>query len=70
MVIGFGMLLSPPWGRASASDFKDAAAPRFAHSDVVFDLFMETLFFSFNRSLIQFFKTFFAFLGITGPNRI
>ena len=25
--------------RASALDFKDAATPRFGHSDVVFDLF-------------------------------
>ena len=28
--------------RVSASDFKDTAAPRFGHSDVVFDLLIET----------------------------
>ena len=28
--------------RASALDFKDTSAPRFGHSDVVFDLFLET----------------------------
>ena len=28
--------------------------PRFGHSDVVFDLFLETCFFAFNRPLIQF----------------
>ena len=26
---------------ASSSDFKDAATPRFGHSDVVYDLFIE-----------------------------
>ena len=30
--------------RASALNFKDAATPRFDHSDVVFDLFIETRF--------------------------
>ena len=31
-------------GQSSASDFKDAANPRFDHSNVVFDLFLETRF--------------------------
>ena len=31
--------------KASALDFKDAASPRFGHSDVVFDIFIETGFF-------------------------
>ena len=52
--------------RESASDFKDADILRF-HSDVVFDLFIETRFLHLNHSLIQFFKTCFSFLGITGP---
>ena len=40
--------LPPP---RSVSDFKDTSAPRFGHSDVVFDLFLETCFFAFNRPL-------------------
>ena len=40
--------------RASALDFKDTSAPRFGHSDVVFNLCLETCFFAFNRPLIQF----------------
>ena len=40
--------------RASALDFENAATPRFGHKNVVFDLFIETCFFLFNRSLIQF----------------
>ena len=47
-------------GRASALDFKDTSAPRFGHSDVVFDLFLEARF-AFNRPLIQFLWTFLAF---------
>ena len=31
--------------RASTLDFKYAAAPRFCHSDLVFDLFIETRFY-------------------------
>ena len=38
---------------AFASDFKDTAAPRFGHSDVVFDLFIETRFFSHLIALLS-----------------
>ena len=31
-------------GRASVLNFKDAVTPRFGHSNVVFDLFIETPF--------------------------
>ena len=41
-------------GSASAVDFKYVAIPRFSHSDVVFDLFIETRF----AYLITLFKTF------------
>ena len=43
--------------RSSTLNFEDAATSRFGHSDVVFNLFIETLF-AFNHPLIQFFKTF------------
>ena len=47
--------------RTSALDFKDAVAPRFSHSYVVFDLNTQIevcFFFVFYRSLMQFSKTF------------
>ena len=47
--------------RACALDFKDASVPRFGHSDIVFDLFIEMHCFAFNCLLIQFFKAFLAF---------
>ena len=43
--------------RASASDFKDTAAPRFGHIDVVFDIFIE------NTLPYTNFKTFVVFFG-------
>ena len=43
--------------RASALDFKDAIAPRFCDSDVVFELFIETH---------PVFQNVFSFIGITG----
>ena len=46
--------------RASALDFKDISAPRFGHSNVVFDLFLETCFLHL-IALIQFLQTFLAF---------
>ena len=54
------MISSHDLEKASTSDFKDVA-PRFCHSDVVFDIFIEIRFFALNRPLIQFFKTFLAF---------
>ena len=53
--------------RASALEYKDAAASRFSHSDVVFDLFIETCFFFHLITLLSNFSIFFSFLGITGP---
>ena len=60
-VLASGILMQH---QGSLPDFKDAATPRFDHSDVVFDLFVERRFFAFIHPLIQFFKT---FEGITGP---
>ena len=40
-IIG-GVLPNHYWEKAPALDFKDTTAPRFDHSDVVFDLFIET----------------------------
>ena len=47
--------------RASTLDIKDAAAQKFAHSDVVFYLFIDTCFCAFNHPLTQPFKTFLTF---------
>ena len=69
MIINFiktGVTSSHYPERASALDFKDATTPRFGHSDVVFNLVIETNFFAFNRPFIQSFKIF-IISGITGP---
>ena len=50
--------------RASALDFKDAAAPRFGHGDVVFDLFIEPYFLHLMPSYPIFIT--FSFVGIIG----
>ena len=47
--------------RASALDFKDTSAPRFGHSDVVFDLFLETRFLHLIALLSNFCKLFWLF---------
>ena len=47
--------------RASALDFKDTSAPRFGHSDVVFDLFLETRFLHLIALLSNFCKLFLLF---------
>ena len=47
--------------RGSNLDFKDAAIPRFGHSDVVFDLFIEASFSHLITLLSNFIKTFLAF---------
>ena len=47
--------------RASALDFKDTSAPRFGHSDVVFDLFLETRFSHLIALLSNFCKLFWPF---------
>ena len=47
--------------RASALDFKDTSAPRFGHSDVVFDLFLETCFLHLIVLLSNFCKLFWLF---------
>ena len=52
--------------RASALDFKDTSAPRFGHSDVVFDLFLETRFLHL-IALLSIFVNLFGCLGITLP---
>ena len=44
--------------RASALEFKDAAAPRSGHSDVVLDLFIETQFLHLIALLSNFSKLF------------
>ena len=49
----------------SSLDFKDAAIPRFGHSDVIFDLFLETRFLHL-VFLYQNFQNFFS-LGVAGP---
>ena len=54
---------------ASALDFKDAATLRFGHSNIVFDLLLETSF-SHLITLLFNFQIFFSFLGITGPNNL
>ena len=59
----------PESWRASASDFKDTAALRFHHSDVVFDLFIEHVF-TFNCLLIQFFKAFLEFQVSLGQHNL
>ena len=50
--------------RACPLHFKDTATPKFGHSNVLFDLFIETGFFAFNHPLIQ---NAFRFLGIIAP---
>ena len=52
-----------------ALDFKDAAIPRFGHSDGVFDLFIETRF-TINHPFIQFFKTPLAFWQSLDQNNL
>ena len=47
--------------RASALDFKDTSAARFGHSDVVFDLFLETCFLHLIALLSNFCKLFWLF---------
>ena len=54
--------------RASVLHFKDAAALRFDHSDVVFDLFIET-FFCIELLSYAIFRKFSCFLGITEPKQ-
>ena len=56
--------------RASALNFEDAATPRFGHNDVVFDLFIESRFFTFNHPLIYFFETFLAFYVSLDQNNL
>ena len=47
--------------RASALDFKDTSAPRFGHSDVVFDIFLETRFLHLIALLSNLCKLFWPF---------
>ena len=48
-------------GESNCLRLQNAAAPRFGHSDVGFDLFIETRFFASYLPLVQFSKTFLAF---------
>ena len=54
---------------ASAPNLKNAATPRFGHSDVVFDLFIETCILHL-ITLLSKFSIHFNFPGIAGPNNL